>query len=1629
MSQSHNQGNETPASQTLSPRDKLKQMLLKKQQQQQAQQPGFKAKLTSLAQQSPARVAIVNQGEVSYQALLTWLNDDGDQQQTCPAVDSALSPLLNLLRQWWQQQTVVVIDRDWSQPWQDFVLAPLNHYQQQQKQDQQKPLLWCKYGTSWWGLNEQQLLPQLSQAGALFDLSAGRCIGFGPGPDDAQQLMILLASLYGGATIVGSPADHGCDRPCDQYFANAGHPDATVAPSFNPLNQAKGYAWHPACGYWAQQGKVTRRPGQTLQTLDRLGYPLPQGAIGQLVCQLTSNTVPEVAIVEQAVVAQGQPQNKGKLITLGLSGQINLDDRLVVDIDQSAMALVEGVLTNSHEIGAFLQLSLPLKALKVLFRQTGQDNQTGQSNSCCVIYVVAAHGQSGVMTKTLIAFLPAHLQSQHIVELAALPLTTEGQVDVKALQGLGLVSQRQLALWSESQDQPLSLAAVKPVRPDGELPPLSHFVVPEQAGSSADALLIGEPVIQSKPNIHLLRDCLLEAAQQPEQLIDFIATTGTTRYSYRQLLDQAAIVAGGLTQQQVSPGQPLIVLLPDNIEFCVLFWACQLSGIVPVFCEWPDGTERQQGALQKLQYVNSMMDDALIVTTGSILAQLQQQIPDTALLDFATLSAAEPLTDYPVTDPDAPAVLLLTSGSTGKPKMVPQSHRAILTRTRACAVRNDFTPADISFNWMPLDHVGAIVMFHVCDTFMAIKQIHADTTLVLQQPLLWLALMAQYRVSVTWAPNFAFQLVNEQLARATDKPWDLSALRFILNAGEAIQARTTRLFMDNLADCGLNSQAMKPCWGMSETCSGVTYDHQYDGRFADASAEFVSVGFPVPGFSVRIVNPEGNEADHRLCQQDQIGALQVKGDNVLAGYHLNAQENQRSFTADGWFDTGDLAKITEQGLFITGRQKELIIINGVNYSCQEIESVVTHSQLVQPGDIAACPVQLAHQREASALFVVAKPDHDQDQAQHSLANQIRQLVFEQTQLALDYIVFLAPEQLPKSNIGKILRAALRQQFTNGVWQQETVSFTNESRDDTDPLWFATQSLLPLDLTQARHQSSRLMQLGTPPMNVNQQDPVIPLDDAMASTVANLLATSEDTRLRLALWWPAGNTDANADAEAYRQVLRLVIQCHQSHPLLSAHLWVFCDEQATGLPGFLRSINKEYPLWQICLVSARGDAVDWQHIFTVETNAVGNVSDILYVDERRYQPKLSQPKTLPTPGKLPFETGSTWLVYGGLSDMVRPLVDFLLQHYQAKVVLFGRRPESEVTGQTARFYDPARLLYRQLDITDKAQVNASLATIPQLWRDSLQGMIHAAGSYQECAINAIDTAHWQTSVGPKMQGLDHIIALGQTVLPAQGVLIQLSSVNGYFGGSGVTAYATANSYQQQTSQQLNRQGQLSSYCMLFSAWQDTGMSRQVASLAASAANGFDVMPADTAFRSLLWCLGQPQGEWLVGVDTAHPALANDSLSGPVALYEVRQNVPEGVSEAVDESGRACTFKTQGNQSSAIDTTACSQIEQQVAQCWQTSLDHTDFGLDDNYFAVGGNSIRLLQLREQLQKVCGRSLELTDLFRFTTVRTIADFLGQQGGDEMEKDSEQRRQKTQDRAGKRKAQLAQKKAKKRR
>jgi len=820
-----------------------------------------------------------------------------------------------------------------------------------------------------------------------------------------------------------------------------------------------------------------------------------------------------------------------------------------------------------------------------------------------------------------------------------------------------------------------------------------------------------------------LPQTLQQAASSPlNKGIVYIHEDGTEDFqSYFGLLHDAERVLAGLRKFGLKPNDKVIFQFADNREFISSFWGCILGGVIPVPIGISLTYSEINSTINKLVNTWSMLGKPYILASNNLVSSITSlstlmDIPEPQVIGIEELLTNEPASVLHEGDPENPALMMLTSGSTGAPKGVLLNHKNLISRSAGSVQMNGFSSNDITLNWMALDHVAGIIYFHLRDVFTGCKQIHAVTQMVLEDPLKWIDLIDKYRVTVTFAPNFAFGIVNNREEEIKKKKWDLSSLQFILNGGEAIMAKTARRFMELFIPHGLADTAMHPAWGMSETSSGVVYSNRFSLCNVKNDDSFVEVGAPIPGFSLRITDEMGN-----ILEESKIGHLQVKGLTVTEGYYNNPKANAEAFTEDGWFDTGDLGKLKNGLLTITGRGKDEIIINGVNYYPHEIESTVESIEGVEVSYTAACAVRGTND-DTDKLAIFFHPSNPNSDQQLELISRIRSSIVKEFGIFPYYILPLFKEQIPKTEIGKIQRSKLGKTFGEGGFDHLLGRGAAESgMADTVQDWFYRKIWLPASIDRRSlvakkghylvfmdtiglgaeivkilnkiNQKCIQIEIGKEFSQLDENKFVISTDEAehynRLMDILSEKGITIDTVLHMwafSKYRPVQNLADLRSAQSlgiysllsliqslkknvpHPENMRLIAVSNHVHSVAKGDLQAY--EKST-LVGFIKTATIEMP-WLRCR-HIDFEKTDKDHEYLLdEISHANDEIEIAYRNGQRMKSSLSKIDMVKeTPGQVPLKEGGVYLITGGLGGVGSYLAQCLMTRYRAKLILVGR----------------------------------------------------------------------------------------------------------------------------------------------------------------------------------------------------------------------------------------------------------------------------------------------------------------------------------------------------------------------
>ncbi len=511
-------------------------------------------------------------------------------------------------------------------------------------------------------------------------------------------------------------------------------------------------------------------------------------------------------------------------------------------------------------------------------------------------------------------------------------------------------------------------------------------------------------------------------------VVDADGRTDAVRYPELR----AAALASLTTMERAGarPTDRVILQFRQPARFLEAFWACQLGGLVPVPVT-PLLAAPPDMALA-LGQAWSLLGGPLVITDEADADLLRRRLPDAIgarvlalkpVVRAAGKTASGP--DLPAdrlsgrAEPSAPALMLLTSGSTGTPKLVIQTHRALLAQIGAAAGRCGCTATDVSLNWLPLEHVGALVMSHLRDVHVGCRQVQAPIAAVLDRPVVWLDWMERFRVTVGWAPHFAYARVAAMGEAIAARPRDLSSVRLLINGGESIVPGQARAFLRALQPAGLHDEVLWPAWGMSETCSGVTFSDRF--RAADDEVGPVDLGAPIDGVELRIVDATGARVADGV-----EGELQVRGRCVTLGYYGAPAATSAAFAGAGWFRTGDRGRLREGRLCLLGRADDVLTVNGRNIASADIEAAAQAVPGVRPGSVAA----FGALADGAPVLVYEGLLRDPGRVAATTRG-VREAVASACGLRIDSVIALDAGLMPRTAIGKIRRAELIRQHDGG----------------------------------------------------------------------------------------------------------------------------------------------------------------------------------------------------------------------------------------------------------------------------------------------------------------------------------------------------------------------------------------------------------------------------------------------------------------------------------------------------------------------------------------------------------------------------------------------------------------------
>lgn len=536
-----------------------------------------------------------------------------------------------------------------------------------------------------------------------------------------------------------------------------------------------------------------------------------------------------------------------------------------------------------------------------------------------------------------------------------------------------------------------------------------HFIEESEASAVGNSPAL-VPIAKSTPvEQSTLISTPLEEIENLSQFLQraTLTTSGLTFYkpgkeqleptyvSYFDLLDDATQNARLLrTIEGLTPSTILLLHFDSQHDTIQWFWAATLAGILPAI-----STPLVNNLTQRkkhIEHLNTLLEQPVVLTAEHLVPEfdgvegLRLHAVESLQSDISTSSI--PITGFKKQKEDI-AVLMLTSGSTGNAKAVALRHGQIIKAVQGKIFFHDIAPGDPFLNWVGMDHVASLTEVHLHAMSMGSDQVHVPATELLKNPLRFIELLDIHKIVYTFAPNFFLAQISKSLKANPTMTADLSRLKAFIAGAEASIVSTCDSLTCEFRRLGVQTEVIRPGFGMTEICGGCIYSLACPSYDLAAGLEFANLGTCIPGCEMRVMDLN-NKAEK--APDGEVGELQVSGPVVFDHYFNNAEATANAFSVDGWFITGDLARIDEAGnLILVGRTKDLIVINGIKWSSTDIETAIEEGGIA--GLVPTFTVAFAHRAADSPteeLAIVYSPAYapEDDQARFETAAAIAKIV-------------------------------------------------------------------------------------------------------------------------------------------------------------------------------------------------------------------------------------------------------------------------------------------------------------------------------------------------------------------------------------------------------------------------------------------------------------------------------------------------------------------------------------------------------------------------------------------------------------------------------------------------------------
>lgn len=531
--------------------------------------------------------------------------------------------------------------------------------------------------------------------------------------------------------------------------------------------------------------------------------------------------------------------------------------------------------------------------------------------------------------------------------------------------------------------------------------------------------------------------------------------------SYADLRERAVDLARRLGSR-FERGARIALVAETTPDFVVAFYACQYAGLAPAPMPVPVNLGGKDGYITQVRQMALGAKAAAAIGPASLkdfLSEACDDLGDVAILDYDDLRALPEASAPPAPfGPDELCYIQYSSGSTSAPKGVIGTQSSVCSNLTAITRHGLYAESgDRCMSWLPLYHDMGLIGFMLAPLFAQLTVDYLQTSDFVRRPLMWLRLMSEYGSTITYSPSFGYDLAAKRAARAEEGSLDLSRFRVAGVGGDMVRPEALHGFAEAFAPFGFSKNAFAPSYGMAEATLAISFpalgapieiddvDMRHftrSGVAQPASAltapehrrGFVLCGRPLPGHAIEVRGDDGEALPERA-----VGRIFIKGPSLTPGYFSAPEASAAMYDGD-WLDTGDMGYFLRGQIVITGRAKDLIIINGRNIWPQDIEWAVETVEGVRGGGVAAFSVD---DGAGERIVVVAERRGMSDAALIALKREIAGVI-QNAAGAPAEVVLARPHSMVVTSSGKLSRARVKEKYLGGAFATDETARDDEA---------------------------------------------------------------------------------------------------------------------------------------------------------------------------------------------------------------------------------------------------------------------------------------------------------------------------------------------------------------------------------------------------------------------------------------------------------------------------------------------------------------------------------------------------------------------------------------------------------